>query len=223
MRDVSTFRGVNRTAFLRVGVIALATVALAGCVRAAPTLSGTPAPPASLPPLQLTSNRHVVFRWEFTEDFIVARGDGVARLAPPDSARLDFFADGGFGSGYALVFDDRIVTPGGNSVSGMLPSPPMLWAAVGRLAVPPSPDTVAAVDGSVIRADIGRDPRWRVTITDGRFALLEQIAGSTVVESVSRAPDGTVRYSNPRSRRMLRITITREEEVRGFDASIWHP
>ncbi len=217
------FRGVNRAAFLRVGAIGLVTLALAGCARAAATLRGTPVPPASLPPLQLTSNRHVVFRWEFTEDFIVARGDGVARLAPPDSARLDFFADGGFGSGYALIFGDRIVTPGGNPVSGMLPSPPMLWAAVGRLAVPPSPDTVAAVDGSVLRADIGRDPRWRVTITDGRFALLEHIAGNTVVESVSRAPDGTVRYSNPRSRRMLRITITREEDVRGFDASIWHP
>jgi hypothetical protein len=187
------------------------------------TLRGTPVPPASLPPLHLTGHRHIVFRWEFTEDFIVARGDGVARLAAPDSARLDFFADGGFGSGYALVFDDRIVAPGGNLAAGMLPSPPMLWAAVGRLAVPPSPDTVAAVDGSVLRADIGRDPRWRVTVSDGRFTVLEHIVGNTVVESVTRAPDGTVRYTNPKSRRTLRITITREKEVPGFDASIWRP
>ena len=144
-------------------------------------------------------------------------------MVAPDSARLDFFVDGGFGSGHALLFGDRIVAPGGDLVQGMLPSAPMLWAAIGRLAVPGAPDTVVTVDGGVLRADIGRDPRWRVTIADGRLAALEHIEKERATESVVRAADGSVSYRNPKARRLLRITITREETVPGFDASIWRP
>ena len=154
---------------------------------------------------------------------MVARGEGVARLASPDSARLDFFVDGGFGSGHVLVFGERVIAPGGNLVAGMIPSPPMLWAAVGRLAVPPATDTVAAVDGTRLQADIGRDPRWRATFDGGRLVSLEHIEGGRVTESVTRASDGAVRYTHSRARRMLRITVTREEEVATFDASIWRP
>ena len=154
---------------------------------------------------------------------MVARGEGVARLASPDSARLDFFVDGGFGSGRVFVFGDRVLAPGGDLVANMIPSPPMLWAAVGRFAVPPAADTAAAVDGTRLQADIGRDPRWRATFDGARLAMLEHIEGGRVTETVTRASDGTVRYTHPRARRMLRITITRDEEVGRFDASIWRP
>ena len=154
---------------------------------------------------------------------MVARGEGVARLASPDTARLDFFVDGGFGSGHVLVFGDRVIAPGGNLVASMIPSPPMLWAAVGRLALPPAADTTVAVDGTRLRADIGRDPKWRATFQDTRLALLEHIRNDRVVETVERSPDGTVRYSNPAARRILRITISRDEAVSSFDASIWRP
>jgi hypothetical protein len=147
----------------------------------------------------------------------------VARLVAPDSGRFDFFVAGGFGSGYALLFGDRFVAPGGDLVQGMLPSAPMLWAAVGRLAVPGAADTVVTVDGGILRADIGRDPRWRATIADGRLTMLEHIEKDRVTETVVRSPDGSIRYHNPSSRRTLRITITREETVPGFDASIWRP
>jgi hypothetical protein len=99
----------------------------------------------------------------------------------------------------------------------------MMWAAVGRLAVPALPDTIATVDGGILRADIGRGPTWRISISDGRLASLEYIEEGRLAESVTRAPDGSVRYANPKTRRMLRITITREETVQGFDASIWRP
>ena len=201
----------------------LLILALAACSRAVAPLRGTPAPPSSIPRFELTGARQIVFRWEYNEEWIVARGEGVARLVAPDSARLDFFADGGFGSGHALLFGDRVLAPGGDLVRNMLPSPPMLWAAVGRLAVPPANDTVATVDGGLLRADIGRDPRWRVTISDGRFAALEYLRNERVSESIARAADGSVRYANTRARRTLRITITRAEIVTGFDASIWRP
>ena len=204
-------------------IVAVALLAFAGCVRTAASLRGTPTPPSSVPRLELTGARKVTFRWDYSEDFIVARGEGVARVVAPDSGRFDFFVDGGLGSGYALLFGERFVAPGGDLVQGMLPSAPMLWAAIGRLAVPPARDTAATVDGGVLRADIGRDPRWRVTVTDGRLTMLEHIEKERVTESVVRASDGSVRYTNPKTRRTLRITITRDEIVPGFDASIWRP
>ena len=215
-------RGVRASARVLVGAT-LVVLTFGACARAVAPLRGTPAPPSSLPRIELTGSRQLLFRWEYNEESIVARGEGVARLAAPDSARLDFFVDGGFGSGYALLFGDRFVAPGGDLVREMLPSPPMMWAAVGRLAVPPAADTAATVDAGILRADIGRDPRWRVTVNEGRLASLEYIEQGRVSESVVRAPDGSVRYANPKARRTLRITITREETVQGFNASIWRP
>lgn len=203
---------------------ALGTAALAnvGCARAVGPLRGAPAP-STLPAPQLVGSRQLIFRWEYTEDMLGARGEGVARVASPDSARLDFFVDGGFGSGFALVFGDTIIAPGGSLARNLLPSPPLLWAALGRLAVPPAPDTTATVDGTRLVADIGRDPMWRVTFDDGRLAGLDRVVDGRVAESLTRAADGAVRYHNPRGRRLLRIMVTRDELVPGFDASIWRP
>ena len=206
-----------------IAAIVLIALTAPGCVRSLAPLRGARVSPASIPRTGLVGSRQINFRWEFAEESMVARGEGVARLASPDSARLDFFLDGGFGSGHVLVFGDSVIAPGGNLVAGMIPSPPMLWASVGRLAVPPATDTVAAVDGSTLRADIGRGSAWRATFDGSRLTLLEHVENGRVTETVSRASDGTVRYTDPRARRTLRITITREEEVARFDASIWRP
>jgi hypothetical protein len=212
-----------RSGRLLVVALALVAPALAACARTIAPLRGAPASPSAIPRIELSGSRQIVFRWEYNEEAIVARGEGVARLAAPDSARIDFFVDGGFGGGYALLFGDRVVVPGGDLIRNMLPSTPMLWAAVGRVAVPPAADTVATVDAGILRADIGREPRWRLAFAGGRLTSLERVEEGHVSESLSRAPDGTIRYLNPRGRRMLRITITREETVPGFDASIWRP
>jgi len=220
----SAVRVGRRCGLVRETMRAIALViVMTSCARAIAPLRGTPAPPSSIPRFELQGSRRLTFRWEFIQDPMVARGEGVARLTAPDSARLDFFIDGGFGSGYALVFGERIVAPGGDLVRDMLPSAPMLWAAVGRLAVPPAIDTAATVDAGVLRADIGRDPRWRATIEGGRLTMLEHVEDGKVSESVVRSAEGVVRYTNRRARRTLRITVTREETVPGFDASIWRP
>ena len=63
------------------------------------------------------------------------RGEGVARIAPPDSARLDFFVNGQ-GTGHALLVGDQIRLQGGqNAMRDFLPPAPLLWAALGRLHV----------------------------------------------------------------------------------------
>ena len=85
----------------------------------------------------------------------------------------------------------------------------------------PAADTAARVDAGLLRADIGRDPVWRATFGTDRLTRLERIDGGRVVERVSRAPDDAVRYEQLASRRTLSITVTRQDEVPGFDATIW--
>jgi hypothetical protein len=71
-------------------------IAAIACAPAAAPLKGVLAPDRSLPSLTLPGgHRHIVFKWDYAEGEIAARGDGSVRTAPPDSARLDFFLGGG--------------------------------------------------------------------------------------------------------------------------------
>src|SRR5438045_4238617 len=143
----------------------LILVGALGCVPTAPPLQGVLAPDRSLPSLQLaTGHRQLVFKWEYQEGDIAARGDGAVRTAAPDSARLDFFLGGGLGGGAALLIGDSLRSPHADLVRQYVPPTPMMWAALGRLAIPPLPDTVVHIDGDVLRADVGSPVQWRVAI-----------------------------------------------------------
>ncbi len=207
----------------RLMLAALAASAIAGCTPRARALPGSAVTAVRLPDARLPQERQrIVFRWEYSDPSIVGRGEGVARVASPDSVRLDFFLDGGVGGGYAILVGDSVSTPpGGEAARRFLPPPPLLWASLGRLAVPAVADTSASVDGSVLRADIGRDPLWRVTFRGDRLARLERISGGRIEEWVSRGEQGEVRYENERARRSLVLKITRTDRVSEFDASIW--
>jgi len=200
---------------------AVATCATAlACAPRAGTLRGAPAP-ARFPRAELPPGHHrIVFRWEYVDQALAARGEGVARVSAPDSVRLDFFLDGGLGGGYAIVVDDSVATPGGDQVRRYLPPVALLWAALGRLAIPPAADTVAKVDGDTLRADIGQNPTWRVTFSGDRLTRVERIVGGRRLEWVSRT--GTeIRYQNERAARSLTLKITSTDDVQPFDPEIW--
>ena len=206
----------------RLPLAAVALVAtLPGCAPRARPLAGSPAP-ARLPPAQLAPGRQRIdFRWEYRDGDLLARGEGVARVAAPDSVRLDLFLDGGLGGGYAIVIGDEIYTPTGDQARRVLPPAPLLWASLGRLAVPPSPDTTARVDGGALRADIGRDPTWRATFDSAGLTRLERIQGGRLQEWAARDGAKHVRYENPLAQRTLTLDITRTQGVGEFDAAIW--
>jgi hypothetical protein len=215
-------RMVNRTRpgsryLLRVAVVVFALVA---CAPRAGSLKGTPAP-ARFPNTELPrGNQRIVFRWEYVDQALAAKGEGVARVASPDSVRMDFYLDAGLGGGYAIVIGDSISTPGGDQVRRYLPPVALLWAALGRLAVPALPDTVAKVDEGALRADIGRNPAWRVTFVGDRLSRLERIVDGRRLEWVSR--DGAdIRYQNERSSRSLTLKISSSNEAPPFDPAIW--
>jgi hypothetical protein len=198
------------------------TFATAACAPSLHPLTGTPAP-ARLPRSELpVGHRQIVFDWELQDRDLAGRGEGVARIAAPDSARLDLFLAGGFGGAAAILIDDSLQVTGGSMARRFIPPIPLLWAALGRTAIPPLGDTTARVDGELLRVDIGNPTTWRLTFRGDSLLRLERVSGSHIVEWVERSGP-TVRYRSEQARRALSLTIKRVLEVPAFDASIWGP
>ena len=215
--------GSRSTSRRAVSSCVAATLFLAGisCAPRAGSLRGSPTPVRFPSTDMLRGHQQIVFRWDYVDQALAAKGEGVARIAAPDSVRLDFYLDGGLGGGFAIVVGDSISTPGGDQVRRYLPPVALLWAVLGRLAVPAATDTVAKVDGEVLRADIGRNPVWRVTFVGDQLTRLERIVDGRRLEWVART--GTdIRYQNERSARSLTLKITKStNDVAPFDPAIW--
>jgi hypothetical protein len=206
-------------ALIIVGLLALA----GGCAppRVVP-LHGAPVPVQQLPKGTLPGgHRQVVFKWEMRDGEMNARGDGVARIASPDSVRMDFFLGGGFGGGAAVLIGDSLQVPGPDAVRHLIPPRALLWAALGRFDIPAEADTVVRVDADVLRADIGSPVRWRVTFRGDTLTRLERVDDGRLQEWVERSADQTVQYRNEASRRTLSLAIQRSDAVPSFDPSIW--
>lgn len=206
-------------------VALLACAAVAACVPKLTPLAGSEVPASRLPNTQLKpGHRQIVFNWELQDGEMNARGDGAARIAAPDSARLDFFLGGGFGQGVAVLIGDSLRTPGGigsDLALRVVPPAPMLWAVLGRVALPNLPDTAVRVEGTTLRADIGRPIAWRFTFRGDTLTRAEHVESGRVTEWVERADETHIRYRSETGRRSLVLTVTRTEEVSGFDAAIW--
>ena len=201
-------------------VVALCSLAL-GCAPRARPLIGTPAPERKLPSIEIPpGHRRIVFRWDYEENALITHGEGAARIASPDSARVDLFLNGGILVGRAILIGTSIRATNQAQVERFLPPPPMMWAAFGRLAIPALPDTVVTMEGDVLHADIGRPAQWRVTIANNRVMRLARINGGRIVELVTRDAGGRLLYEVP-GRRKLWLGISRDEEVPAFDPSIW--
>jgi hypothetical protein len=211
---------VSRFARPAVAAVLLAT---AGCAPPRVTaLPGEAAPVARLPKGTLEAgNRKIVFQWELHDGDITARGDGVARVASPDSVRLDFFLGGGFGGGAAVLIGDSLRVPGPDMVRKLIPPRALLWASLGRFDVPVAHDTLVRVDGDVIRADIGAPVQWRATFRGDTLTRLERVEGGRLQEWVERTGAQRVQYHNEAARRSLSLVIQGSDAVAPFDPSIW--
>lgn len=178
--------------------------------------------PASIPATRLPPvRRKIVFLWNYADQNFRAKGDGAARVAPPDSVRLDLFVGGGYGSGSAVLVGDRLLTHGDDRMRSYLPPVPFLWAALGRFTVPPAADTAARVDGDTLRVEIGHDPAWRAIFAAKELRRIELIEGGRIQQWVTRDSAGHVHYEHERARRSLDFTVTRVDTVPAFDAAIW--
>jgi hypothetical protein len=205
----------------RAAVVIGAATLVASCGPRVAPLEGTLAP-VRFPRTELPDlHQRIRFSWAYEDLDVRGRGEGVARIAPPDSVRLDLFLGGSSAGGRAILIDDDFDAPGGMMVRSFLPPPPMLWAALGRLHIPPASDTVMRVDGDTLRADIGRDPRWRATFVGTQLRKLELIDGDRLQQWVERSPEHTITYRHLRANRSLDLRIVRVDTVGAFDAAIW--
>jgi len=185
-------------------------------------LAGMPVPVQSLPVGVLPSgHRKLVFKWEMQDGETRTRGDGVARVASPDSIRLDFFLGGGFGSGAAVMIGDSLRAPGPDAARKLIPPRALLWAALGRLDLPAEHDTTVRVDAGVLRADIGSPTHWRATFRGDTLTRLERVDGGRLQEWVERGSNGVVQYRHEGARRTLSLVIQRSDAVPSFDPAIW--
>ncbi len=222
---------------LRVCVVgAMAMIfSVAACTPGARVLRGTPTQSA-LPPTRLSSKPTLLkFTWTYKDETFEANGDGAVRVGPPDRARLDFFLKNGMTGGYAILVRDSLEVPGIDLVRRFLPPVPLLWAALGRLALPTTRDTVVRVDGDTLRADFGdlrgRDASaadgraWRLAYSGTTLARVDRIEGGRIIEWVTRRRNGAgqweLQYVHEGARRRLGISVTDTTIVEGFDDAIW--
>jgi len=208
---------------------------LAACAPGARPLGGAPTtealPPAALSPMP----QQLQFNWTYKDETFEANGEGVVRHAPRAKARLDFFLRNGMAGGYAILVEDSLIVPGIDLVRRFLPPVPLLWATLGRLSLPATPDTVVRMDGDTLRADLGalrgRDASgadgraWRISFGGRALGRVERIEGGKVVEWISRRRNSTghweLLYVHEQARRRLGITVTDTMLVERFDDAIF--
>jgi hypothetical protein len=195
-----------------------------GCARAprAGPLTGVPVA-RRLPPTPLAPGyRRVLFQWEYRERIGSARGQGVVRIAPPDSIRIDLFLENGSFGGFVILIADSITSVAQDEARRSLPPAPMLWAALGVVRISGA-DTAVVMDGDTLRADVGHDASWRVTFGPTALVRLERIVGGRIEETVERTDTTLVLYWQPAAGRCLFLAIRQVVRETGFDASIWRP
>lgn len=213
-----------RRPLVRIASLAAALLLVTGCARAprAGPLTGVPVA-RRLPASPLAPGyRRMIFQWEYRERIGSARGEGVVRIAPPDSIRIDLFLQNGTYGGFVILIADSLTAVAQDEARRSLPPAPMLWAALGVVRVTGA-DTTVVMDGDTLRADVGHDPTWRVTFGPTTLARLERIVDGRIEAVVERADTNQVFYRQPAAGRSLVLAIRQVIRETGFDASIWRP
>lgn len=215
-----------------------ALLAACGAGISAPAGAPVPDPGAAARELQRAttplSPRLVRFAWELNEAGSRVRGTGIARYEAPERLRIDLF--GPRGETYlaaALVGDSARLPPAAAQVT--LPSPALLWSALGVVRPPSTAAVVSATteDGMLVVRYGTTDTdlfQYRAAGNGGQTRLreLEHLGRSGVLESVqlSYGPDATLtqaRYRDPVAYRELVLTFESSTDAAAFPESVWRP
>lgn len=172
------------------------------------------------------------FRWRYRDDRRSGGGRGVARVAPPDSLRVDWAAVLGLKSGAAVVLDDSLywADPAENFPSSTAPALQLMWTALG-VTRPPRPG--AAVFGERDSARIvwrfverGDTVDFRLGTVPGRTLEAEWRRDARVMAR-SRAelgPDGfptSVRIDVPERPARFEVTFVGVDTAATFAPALW--
>ncbi|HEU4883283.1 MAG TPA: hypothetical protein VFT45_13575 [Longimicrobium sp.] len=227
----------------------LAAGALAGCTPPPPVATGpapeanpsTPGVPAqSAQDMQTTADalrratvpaspRQVNFGWVLDEAGARFSGRGVARFEAPRRSRLDLFGPRGETYLAAALVDGELRAPPALIERFELPSPALLWGAVGVIEPPAGARLLeAATRGTetTLRYQAGDDVlEFRADGT--RLQSVRRRRGSAVAESIDLTYNAQgvsrAQYRDWAAYRSLTLTTESSTDVAQFSEDTWHP
>ena len=161
-------------------------------------------------------------------------GRGTARVAPPDSLRLDYVGPLGLGAGAAVVVGDSALwADPEENFRALVPAVRMLWAALGVVR-PPQPDAVVASWGggdstrTVWRFVEGRADTLDYIFTAAAPRTLEaewrregKVLARSHTELAEHARPTTAHIDFPEARARFELTVVAVDTAAVFAPSQW--
>lgn len=182
------------------------------------------------------SAEQINFGWTLDEQGSLVRGRGVVRTEAAERIRLDLFGQRGDTYLVAALVDGQYRLPPEASNAVALPSPSLLWAALGILMPPGGAELTSATlgDGSAeLRYGTGGDELF-VFSFDGseggpyRIRQVQRAGSRGVLETLAldRDANGSIRrarYRNWAEYRELTLDVEEVSPRQSFPPSIWRP
>lgn len=177
-------------------------------------------------PVQLT------FAWRAREPDFRDVGIGVARVEPPDKARLDLFLDNGETAAIVALVGDDLRVPGELPLE-LVPPPALLWAALGVFRPGDGAEVLEGRRGggaTELRFGLPGGDLIRFRMRDRRVVEAALLRGGAEVERVvvtgageASAYPSEATYRNLRDYRELELRLESLEHVDPFPPYIWDP
>lgn len=223
-----------------------ALAALAACASAPAPASGPVPAPANAPApsgqdaaaiaAQLqratlpSSPRQANFTWALDESGARFNGRGVARYQAPDRFRLDLFGPRGETYLAAALVGETPRVPATLEQRFRLPSPALLWGAVGVVRPPAAArllDASTSSGATVVRYDLGAEGTLEYRARGGVLQSVRRVRGGGVQESIDLEHTGSnlrsARYREWNALRTLNLSLESTNDVASFSEDIWSP
>lgn len=175
------------------------------------------------------SPRQVNFGWELDEAGARFQGRGVARHEAARRVRLDLFGPRGETYLAAALVDGELRAPPALLERFRLPSPALLWGAVGIIVPPPDARLLEAStrgDETTLRYQAGEDV-LEFSDRGGRLQSVRRRRGSAVAESIDLTYNdqglSRAQYRDWAAYRTLNLTIESSTDVEQFSEDTWRP
>lgn len=175
------------------------------------------------------SPRQVNFGWTLDEAGARFTGRGVARYDAPRRVRLDLFGPRGETYLAAALVDGEMRAPAALLERFRLPSPGLLWGAVGVIAPPADAallDAATRGDDTTLRYRLGADV-LEYRVSGGRLQSVRRLAGGGVAESIDLTYNdqrqARAQYRDWAAFRTLILTIESSTDVEQFPEATWRP
>lgn len=175
------------------------------------------------------SPRQVNFGWQLDEAGARFQGRGVARYVAPRRFRLDLFGPRGETYLAAALVDGEARVPPALTERFQLPSPALLWGAVGVIEPPAGARLLgneARGDETTLRYQAGDDV-LEYRARGGRLHSVRRRRGSAVAESIdltwSGAQPARAQYRDWAAYRTLNLTIESSTDAAQFPEETWRP